>query len=306
MSKLALSTSWNIARHKDAQSLIQEIKLIGFNRLELNFTLTKEMVEGAALLQKKGEIEVASLHNYCPIPDGLTPKIALPDYYSLASLDESERQEAVKNTKTTIDTAKRLNAKVVVFHAGRVQMPDRTVDLIKLYSVGKKDGPAYNKIKDSFIKERALKIQPHLEQILRSIDELERYATKCKVCLGLENRFYYREIPNYEEIGMILNKFKKSRLFYWHDVGHAQVMQELGFYNHIDFLNKYKDRLIGFHLHDLVGCRDHLAPSAGRFDFKILVPFIKKNTLKVIEAHSHASVGELIRAREYLEKIYNV
>jgi sugar phosphate isomerase/epimerase len=306
MSKLALSTSWNIARHKDAQSLIQEIKLIGFNKLELNFTLTREMVEGVALLQKKGEIEVVSLHNYCPMPEGLGQKTVFPDHYSLASLDEAERKEAVRYTKISIDTARRLDAKVVVFHAGRVQMPDRTVDLIKLYSAGKKDEPAYNKIKDSFIKERALKIQPHLEQILRSIDELERYAAKCKVYLGLENRFYYREIPNYEEIGIILNKFKKSRLFYWHDVGHAQVMQELGFYNHIDFLNKYKDRLIGFHLHDLVGCRDHLAPSSGRFDFKILVPFIKRNTLKVIEAHAQASVGEVIRAKEYLEKILNV
>lgn len=305
MSELSLSTSWNILRHNDAKSIIQEAKNIGFNNLELNFTLTKRMVEDFVLLQKEGSIKIVSLHNYCPIPDGLTPQIALPDYYSLASLDEAQRKEAVKNTKITIDTAKRLNASVVVFHAGRVQMPDRTVDLIRLYDKGQKDKSGYIKLKDSFIKERALKIQPHLEQILKSIKELLEYALKSGIYLGLENRFYYREIPNFAEIKVVLDKFENSNLFYWHDVGHAQVMQELGFCDHIDYLRSYKDRLIGLHLHDLIGCRDHLAPLVGKFDFKMLVPFIKKDTLKVIEAHAQASSGELVRAREYLERIFH-
>ena len=176
MSNLALSTSWNIFRHTEAKSLVQEVKLIGFNKLELNFTLTKELVEEFVLLQKEGSIKVVSLHNYCPIPIGLTPKIALPDYYSLASLDEEQRKEAVKNTRISIDTARRIGASVVVFHAGRVQMKDRTVDLIALYDKGKKDKPEYTKIKEEFIRERASKIKPHLEQILKSIGELLKHA----------------------------------------------------------------------------------------------------------------------------------
>lgn len=305
MSELALSTSWNIPRHNNAGSLVQEIKSLGFNKLELNFSLTRDLVEEIVLLQKKGEIEVVSLHNYCPIPGGLNPKIALPDYYSLASLDEPQRKEAVKNTKITIDTAKRLGASVVVFHAGRVEIQDRTIDLIRLFDSGQKDKPGYKKLKDRFIKERASKIKPHLEQILRSIDELLSCTSHAGIRLGLENRFYYREIPSFEEAGIILDKFKNSNIFYWHDVGHAQVMQELGFYNHIDYLNSYKDRLIGVHLHDLIGCEDHLAPLAGKFDFGILIPYLKKDTLKVIEAHVPATAEELVKAREYLEKVFN-
>ncbi|MCK9594698.1 MAG: sugar phosphate isomerase/epimerase [Candidatus Omnitrophica bacterium] len=302
---LVFSTSWNAFRHTHAEKLIFEIKELGFNEIELSFNLTADMVGEIEGLVKKAGISVRSVHNFCPIPAGVERKLALPDYYSMSSPDDEERAKAVKQTKGTIDTAARLNASAAVLHCGRVEIPDRTRKLIALYAEGKSGAPEFLELRDQMAAERKTRQKPYFENTLKSLDELNRYADKKGVALGVENRFYYREIPDFSEIGLILNAFKGSRIFYWHDVGHAQVMDNLGLSRHRDYLDLYKDRLFGVHLHDLKGCVDHHAPFTGGFDFKKLLPYLKKDTLKVIEAHYPATPEDIVGGRKILEADFN-
>ena len=81
---LLLSTAWNAFRHTNAKKLIFEIKKTGFQEVELSFNLTSSMVRDIAGLVKNKEIRVISLHNFCPIPDGIKRCAALPDYYSMS------------------------------------------------------------------------------------------------------------------------------------------------------------------------------------------------------------------------------
>ena len=302
---LAISTSWNAYRFNDGAGLLFEINQLGFKAIELSFNLGSSLVESIAKESSRLGISIQSLHNYCPIPDGLTPKQALPDCYSLASLDKQERFLAIKFTKSTIDTASRLGAKVVVLHCGRVGIPDLTRQLINLYNQGLKEQADFIKLKEVMIHQRNRHAAAFFEQALNSLDELNAYAKIKNVFLGVETRFYHCEIPDISEIGVILKKFCNSQIYYWHDTGHAQLMENLGFLKHKDFLDLYGDRLIGVHLHDILGCQDHLAPLTGTMDFTLLKPYLKKDTLRVIEAHSPATAEDLIKSRDFISKIYD-
>jgi len=129
---LAISTSWNAHRFDDGEKLLFEISQLGFKAIELSFNLNLAMIDEIADSARRLNINIDSLHNYCPVPDGLSRKQTFPDHYSMASLDEEERFLAVKYTKRSIDTANRLGAKAVVLHCGRVEVPDYTRQLINL------------------------------------------------------------------------------------------------------------------------------------------------------------------------------
>lgn len=301
---LAISTSWNASFHSSGIKLIKELSHFGFRRLELSFNLTAEMVAEIALLQDEKEIEVVSVHNYCPIPEGVDRKMALPDYYSMSALNLAERKEAVYFTKRTIDTAARLKAKAVVLHIGRVDIPEWTKELVRLYNEGKKGSEEYVALIKRMTQERQKVAGPYLEQALKSLDELTEYAKAQGINLGIENRYYFREIPSLEELEIIFKDFKQRNLYYWHDVGHAQLYENLGLLNHLDYLNKFADRMIGIHLHDIKGTEDHLPPLKGEFKFIKLLPFVRKDTIKVLEAHYPATSEELEKSAEYLSGLF--
>lgn len=302
---LVFSTSWNAFRFDKAKDMLFEIKKLGFSDIELSFDLSVSMVSEIAQAFQKNGFNVRSVHNFCPFPEAFNRNEALPDCYSIASFSEEERRLAIRYAKRSIDTASILGAQVVVLHCGRVQMQDKTRELISLYDRGLKEMDNFRSIKGAFLRDRASISQPFFDHALRSLEELNKYAEARSINLGVENRFYYREIPSLEEIGVILEEFKSSRIFYWHDTGHARVMENLGFAGHNEYLNLYGKAMCGTHIHNVIGCQDHQAPVNGQIDFSGLKPYIKKETLKVIEAHQPATPKDIKKSKELLEGIFD-
>lgn len=297
---LGLSTSWNSLKHKDGIGLIDEIKAIGFDTVELNFALTETIVEDILSLKNKGKINISSLHNICPLPKEIDPDEASPDYYSLASPDEEERTLAVEAAKNTISYAKKLDAKAVVLHIGRVQIRDRMRDLAAALD----DKQRYNELKTDLIKERMDKKDGYLANVIKSLRRISPYAREMGIMLGIENRYYYREIPLIDEMAEIFRNFKPGDLYYWHDIGHAQVFENLGLARHKDFLEGFRSRLIGVHLHDIIApISDHKVPGTGMIDFRMIKPYLNEETIRVLEVHQPATADEVQRGAEYLEKI---
>lgn len=297
-----ISTSWNYHRHTDAMSMIKEIKELGVDSIELNFKLSKATVEGVAELVDQNFIKVLSLHNFCPVPDSIEISKASPDYYSLASLDSGERQKAVTETKRTMDTACRLKAKAVVVHAGRLDIKDRTRELARAIE----DGLDVTDLIDSMQEERESAIgKGYLDRLLESIKELLAHSKKTDIKIGLENRFYFRELPSIADFTAIFAAFKDKNLGYWHDTGHAQVYENLKLLSHMEYLEKFGTRLVGAHLHDVTGViDDHNAPFTGSLDFSMLKPFLTGKIIKILEPHDPATAGDIKSAIVRLKELY--
>ena len=151
----AISTSWNSWKYYQAKDIIEEIKSLGFEQIELNFSLSANLVEEMVALKEQGLIKVVSIHNFCPIPVGIPRKYASPDVPSLSALNERERQSAVHYTEKTIDTAARIGAEAVIMHTGRVRMRERIKDLDLLQKRGNRK--RFERLREKTLKERKVK-----------------------------------------------------------------------------------------------------------------------------------------------------
>jgi len=123
-------------------------------------------------------------------------------------------------------------------------------------------------------------------QLLKSLEELNETAEKARVLVGIENRYYMREYPNFEELAVIFRSMAGSMIRYWHDTGHAQAQENLGITPHEAYLKEFSDVMIGVHLHDVDGYTDHMAPPAkgrGSVDFDMVGRYLKPETLRILE-----------------------
>lgn len=300
MIDFSLSTSWNAKTAPDAFSMIKEIKDLGFGKVELNFTLTSKDIRDIISLKDKEEFDVTGLHNYCPVPKGISPQKASPDYYNLSSLDEDEREKAIEATKVTIETAGRLNARFVILHLGRVEIEDRT----RLLAATLNNKAEYEYLRKRMIEERRENASPNFKKTVMSVEELLGFAKRYDVILGAETRYYHHEIPSLDEFEELFREFGDRTLGYWHDVGHAQLFQNLGLAAHKDFLDRLSHRMVGMHIHDITGIDDHRAPLQGAFDFSLLRPYIKKEMALVLEPHQPATGDQIKKGAEYLSKLF--
>ena len=291
---ISVSTAWNATSSDSGKKIAEQILSLGIKNIELGFSINEQMLEQILELKKQNIIAISSVHNYCPVLPGYKPGTFTPDFFSLSSPDELQRQKAVSLTKRSIDTVVKVGAKHLIVHAGRVEMAQRTKELIGLFNSGKRDTEEYSDLLSQIKKERDQKKQPFIDAIVKSLDEIIQYAGLEGVNICVENRFYHREIPSFDELGLFFKLFNgKNNFFYWYDLGHAQVGQNLGFVKNIEYLESFKDKIAGMHMHDVSGTHDHQVPGLGDFDFSLLKPYLKKTTIKVLEIHQPATAEQI-------------
>jgi hypothetical protein len=77
----------------------------------------------------------------------------------------------------------------------------------------------------------------------------------------------------------------------------VQVKHNLGFLDHVEWMQKIAGRLIGCHLHDTVWPgRDHMAPFTGGVEYDKLIPLLPPNTLYVFEMSPRRTKEEITTA----------
>jgi sugar phosphate isomerase/epimerase len=297
----AISTAWNYRNESNIKEILTQIRQAGFSAIEIGYNFTPDRLEELISLLPAFDIKIVSIHSFCPLPPKPQFKRHLSDYYRISSLDEEERKKAVEYIKRTIDTAKKVSAEAVIIHAGKVELDENYGSrLIQLFNENKSNSRDYNDLKEEFFRLRKTRSSPYLEAVIKSLKEILPYALENNIKIGLEPRYYPEEIPNFEEIKYLLENFENKGLYYWHDVGHAEVNERLGIMLHSAFLQEFSKYMIGIHLHDIRGLEDHFAPFSGDFDFSKIFPFLSNRIIRVLEVHPKVSTTQI---KEALDKL---
>ena len=279
--------------------MLREIRELGFEYAELSHGIRISLLPGIFEAVEAGEIKISSLHNFCPLPMGIDR--AAPNIYKFSSEDRRERESAFKHTLKTLETAVRVKAKLVVLHTGCVDMKDYTDTLIDMVGEGKKGTPKYEKLCQEVIQVREKKKARYMENALESIRRIVDEAKPRGLKLGIENREALEEIPFETDYDMFMKELRDPTVVYWHDTGHAQIKENLGFIQHRQHLEAMSGRLYGFHVHDVeFPGRDHRPPGKGCIDWESLKPLVQPHHLKVLELSPSLSPAE---ARGGAEKI---
>lgn len=274
--------------------MLREIKTeLGFDSIELGHGIRLSLMPGIQKMFDAGEVRFTSLHNFCPLP--VEVMMASPDCYQLSAVSPEERERAVKQTFQTIDFAERLDAPFVVLHLGQVEMRPITDQLINMTKAGKHLSRAYVRAKLKAVETRERRAPAYLQRVKDCLRRVIEHAASKNVQVALESRRGYEEIPSERELPGLLDELNCGHVGYWHDFGHSQIKENLGFINHAEWLGAVGSRAFGCHVQDCVWpAKDHEAPFTGGIDFDKLVPLLPTNCLFVWEM-SPSKTADVIR-----------
>lgn len=279
--------------------MLDEILGLGFERVELGHGIRITLMEGIVKAAEKGKCQFSSLHNFCPLPVEITRPS--PDCYQFSSPEPRERERAMRFTFQTIDFAARLGAPHVVLHLGRVPVDDYTDKLLRMAEVGLHLSRGYVQTKLEAVRKREGAAPKYFQRSMDCLAQIADYAGHRGITLGVESRHSYEEIPSEDEMVDVLDAFAVAHVGYWHDFGHVQVKHNLGFLDHVEWMERVAHRLVGCHLHDTQWPgRDHQPPFTGDVPYDPLIELLPKKaeTLFVFEMSPRRTAEEIVKARE--------
>ena len=172
--------------------------------------------------------------------------------------------------------------------------------LREMYKKGLKNTAEYGKLKSEMIAHRAQVARPHFDRVLQSIAEIIEYARPTGVCIALENRYRYYDIPILDEMDELMALCDESWYGFQYDSGHAQTLSALGLFEHEEWLKRFGKRIIGTHLHDVVGIMDHQQPGSGDVDFKMIARYLPATAYRTLEVAPDLNLDQIRMGMEVL------
>ena len=290
MSICAVSTCWRAGQTHDAKELIEKMKETGISLLELEFRIFSETFEEIKKNCTAWGIKIISMHAVCPSPQD---RVRGAEKYLISDTEEENRVRGVDHVKQTLRNAADVGAQAIILHCGRIPL-DEPINIMKtFYDEEKIQSKEAEKSLQEISQNHAANKGKNFDALLKSLDEINAEAEKLGIDVGLENRYYFFEFPDMNELKTIFSLFDGSKLGYWHDTGHAQVNETLFGISQEMLLKTFHNRLIGVHLHDVLnGYNDHNAPGCGTVDFDMVKSYLKPETIRVMEINQKVSPAD--------------
>ncbi len=287
--------------------MIDEISSLGFDTVELGYALSRRTADGIIRLANAGRVKISSLHAYCPIQRGQTPT---PEPCSICDLSGSGRSEAVSMTVETGRFAADAGIPVVVLHAGRIPMRRKISKLMTMaeeYGPGEKRSWWFRRLNSRMMSDRDRNSEKYMARLRMSLDEMLPVFENLGVKLALENLPTYDGIPNEPEMQYLFGIYESPSLGCWYDIGHGQVRENLGWISNAGVASRFKERIAGMHLHDVVyPCADHRMPPGGCLRFEAFAKCVPNGIPLVLEPSPACSAGSVAAAAEYVCKVWNL
>ena len=176
--------------------------------------------------------------------------------------------------------------------------------LCRLVAGGNEAEAEYGLTPADLLAEREAVAPEYFEAACESIGEL--LADDSPVCLGVECRVGYHEVPSFAELGELFERFPHPRLGYWHDTGHAAIQEAMGLVDQCEWLRRFRDRVVGVHLHDVVRRErlvDHYPPGAGFLDLAQVRDLLPATAICVMEVSSRFIAEEVAMGLEHLRSV---
>jgi sugar phosphate isomerase/epimerase len=272
---------WGVGRFAHMGDFVARSGALGFDSIELNHQVTEPLLNEILAIYRDGKLVISSVHDPCP---NSSPRLELLP--KVSDIDETARLAGVRSSQRTIDLAQQVRATFVVLHLGDVTELRAGAEWLRDHfreSLGA--SPEYRSELAAFKNDFAALQQPHLDAVARSLENLLPYAQERGIRLGLENRYYVNEIPDLRQADWLLQRFTDGVAGYWHDVGHAEVQERMGFSPHRDWLESLGKRIAGIHIHDVLpsGITDHQAAGLGNVDLEMVLDHLPATAQRVCE-----------------------
>ncbi len=292
----ALSTMYWQHKGWSLQAFWEIAQSLGCEGIEISHIVREEDVQDL----RPDEVPIVAVHAPAPKRDGPAGWDAMR---LISTPDESARQWAVAQVEHSIRWAARMGAPVVCVHLGVVEHVAREVWVLEQrYLAGQRGQPVYEAHRSRVEAIRRRWAAPYLEAARRSLDTLAACAAREGVRLGLESRRYFHEIPTLAELEYLLANSDPAVVGFWYDVGHCQVLSNLGMIPHDAWWHRVPDRLVGVHVHDVIGLRDHLVPGTGDVPWHQAATFMATATVITFEVDWYFTEEEVRRGVTFLRK----
>lgn len=297
---LSLSTCCFGNAKMSTAEVLAEVGRLGFASIEWGVGAVRLDEAEVAAAVRAGDVTVTSVHALAGLEGGTGINVQGGD---IASRDARRREATIEATCRTIDLARRLNVGAVVLHAGGVEglLYDQCVEVMRNWKQ-MSASPTFHKKLEQL---RVLRRQEAPEYVRRTIESLAEVVRRAgEFPLGLETRYVYSQVPLPDELEGIWAALGRDCFGYWHDVGHARIQQLFGAVPEEAWLDRFADRLLGVHLHDMIGTRDHMPPGQGELDLASVAAGISgRPCARVMELSSVYLADAIVAGRKHLESL---
>lgn len=303
MKPLALSTMYaQQERFADGGDFARYAAAAGYDAIEISHSTTETKLRQ---LLEANALPVTSVHQPAPWlrhRDGRGNS-----HCNLASTDEAERRTALDYALKSVEWAAGIGVERLVVHLGQVsdvpEMFEEEFEMRRMFDSGRAEEERFTELREAATARRTREAGPYLARARKSLLELVHAAEPLGIAIGLENRYHYHEIPQVSEYGMLLDGLTLEQAGYWHDVGHAEVLDRLGFVDRHAWLDALSIRCIGAHLHDVSGIGDHRAPGDGDVEWDYIIKGIQHLPAYTLEINQHQPDALVSGAIPFLESL---